>query len=244
MARHVEPLAGVPVRWRAQRPGGRSQGRQPARGRREARGGSIAVFPPPHTFFWAREIAINLGYNWYRKDDGRDVLVRHPAGRERRRVREPGELRALQRAARARTQRMTVFLYPSADAAPGRVRRGAGVHARRSLQAAARLPGDEPSLSHGPRPAARSGRQPRRRDSRPRRAQGARHQHRQPDRLGPERRGRDTGRRRCFPGASAGAPRTRREPQRACERGSAATHSRSATTRSKARSGIRTRASS
>ncbi len=31
-------------------------------------GGSIAVFPPPHTFFWAREIETNLGYNWYRKD--------------------------------------------------------------------------------------------------------------------------------------------------------------------------------
>ena len=30
--------------------------------------GSIAAFPPPHNFFWAREIAINLGYNWYRKD--------------------------------------------------------------------------------------------------------------------------------------------------------------------------------
>jgi len=30
--------------------------------------GSVAVFPPPHTFFWAREIETNLGYNWYRKD--------------------------------------------------------------------------------------------------------------------------------------------------------------------------------
>src|SRR4029077_9760061 len=30
--------------------------------------GSIAAFPPPHTFFWSREVAINLGYNWYRKD--------------------------------------------------------------------------------------------------------------------------------------------------------------------------------
>jgi hypothetical protein len=33
------------------------------------RGGSIAAFPPPHTFFWAREIETNVGYNWYRKDD-------------------------------------------------------------------------------------------------------------------------------------------------------------------------------
>jgi hypothetical protein len=31
--------------------------------------GSIAAFPPPHTFFWAREIDVNLGYDWYRKDN-------------------------------------------------------------------------------------------------------------------------------------------------------------------------------
>ena len=30
--------------------------------------GSIAVFPPPHQFFFARELEINLGYDWYRKD--------------------------------------------------------------------------------------------------------------------------------------------------------------------------------
>jgi hypothetical protein len=29
---------------------------------------AIAAFPPPHTFFWAREIEANVGYNWYRKD--------------------------------------------------------------------------------------------------------------------------------------------------------------------------------
>jgi hypothetical protein len=30
--------------------------------------GSIATFPPPHNFFWTREISVNLGYTWYRKD--------------------------------------------------------------------------------------------------------------------------------------------------------------------------------
>ena len=30
--------------------------------------GSIAAFPPPHKFFWSRETAKNVGYNWYRKD--------------------------------------------------------------------------------------------------------------------------------------------------------------------------------
>jgi hypothetical protein len=34
----------------------------------EDSGGSLAVFPPPHNFFWTREISVNLGYNWYRKD--------------------------------------------------------------------------------------------------------------------------------------------------------------------------------
>jgi hypothetical protein len=31
--------------------------------------GGIAAFPPPHNFFWAREISYNLGYDWYRQDD-------------------------------------------------------------------------------------------------------------------------------------------------------------------------------
>ena len=34
----------------------------------ETSGGSLAVFPPPHKFFFAREIELNLGYVWYRKD--------------------------------------------------------------------------------------------------------------------------------------------------------------------------------
>ncbi|MDH3205690.1 MAG: hypothetical protein OEO79_03720 [Gemmatimonadota bacterium] len=34
----------------------------------ETNGLAIAAFPPPHTFFWAREVEINVGNNWYRKD--------------------------------------------------------------------------------------------------------------------------------------------------------------------------------
>lgn len=34
----------------------------------EGKGGSVATFPPPHTFFWTREVDTNLGYVWYRKD--------------------------------------------------------------------------------------------------------------------------------------------------------------------------------
>jgi hypothetical protein len=32
--------------------------------------GSVAVFPPPHQFFFARELEVNLGYVWYRREDG------------------------------------------------------------------------------------------------------------------------------------------------------------------------------
>ena len=30
--------------------------------------GAVAAFPPPHSFYWARESEQNLGYSWYRKD--------------------------------------------------------------------------------------------------------------------------------------------------------------------------------
>ena len=36
----------------------------------EGQGGSVAAFPPPHAFFWTREVDINLGYVWYRHDEG------------------------------------------------------------------------------------------------------------------------------------------------------------------------------
>lgn len=44
-----------------------------------AGGGSLAVFPPPHKFFFAREIELNLGYVYYRKDapDSFAAGVRH-----------------------------------------------------------------------------------------------------------------------------------------------------------------------
>ena len=34
----------------------------------ESGAGSLAVFPPPHKFFFARENEVNLGYVYYRKD--------------------------------------------------------------------------------------------------------------------------------------------------------------------------------
>lgn len=46
----------------------------------ERDGGSLAVFPPPHKFFFAREIEQNLGVVYYRKDGDRSIAlgVRHP----------------------------------------------------------------------------------------------------------------------------------------------------------------------
>ena len=38
-------------------------------------GGSLAVFPSPHKFFFAREIELNLGYVWYRKDDDKSFSI-------------------------------------------------------------------------------------------------------------------------------------------------------------------------
>jgi len=40
-----------------------------------ASGGSVAFFPAPHKFFFAREIELNLGYVYYRKDDERTFGV-------------------------------------------------------------------------------------------------------------------------------------------------------------------------
>ncbi|MGH9627780.1 MAG: hypothetical protein ACRD7E_05500, partial [Bryobacteraceae bacterium] len=37
--------------------------------------GSLGVFPPPHKFFWAREIELNLGYVFYRKDDEKTFSI-------------------------------------------------------------------------------------------------------------------------------------------------------------------------
>lgn len=79
--------------------------------------GSIAAFSPPHTFFWAREIAINLGYNFYKKaSDGTFSFGIRQAEKEHE-SENPANF-ALYSARPGSLQRMTVFLYPSAEAAP------------------------------------------------------------------------------------------------------------------------------
>jgi hypothetical protein len=41
----------------------------------QAGNGSLAVFPPPHKFFFARENDVNLGYVYYRKDDEKSFAL-------------------------------------------------------------------------------------------------------------------------------------------------------------------------
>jgi hypothetical protein len=76
--------------------------------------GSIATFPPPHSFFWAREIDTNLGYDWYRKDgDTHFSFGIRQAERE-----ETAQYQAnfaLYSARPGTSQRMPVYFYVSAD---------------------------------------------------------------------------------------------------------------------------------
>ena len=79
--------------------------------------GSLAVFPPPHTFFWAREIATNLGYVWYRQDAAGTFAfgVRQA---EREETPQYDANFALYSARPGTWQQMPVYLYASADHAP------------------------------------------------------------------------------------------------------------------------------
>ncbi|HKT79808.1 MAG TPA: hypothetical protein VJP86_06280, partial [Vicinamibacterales bacterium] len=74
--------------------------------------GSVAVFPPPHNFFWAREIAVNLGYNWYRRDaNGTFAIGIRQADHEDESENQANF--ALYSARPNTTQHMTMFLYPT-----------------------------------------------------------------------------------------------------------------------------------
>jgi hypothetical protein len=84
--------------------------------------GSIAAFPPPHRFFWAREVEVNLGYTWYRKDSDTSFAfgIRQAEGEDETTVmgRGPEDIRqnfALYSARPGTWQIMPVFFYVSAD---------------------------------------------------------------------------------------------------------------------------------
>jgi hypothetical protein len=74
--------------------------------------GSVACFPPPHSFIWDRQLEINVGFNYYRRDGDTVALgVRHneeseyPEGQSNPR---PWEL---YNARPGSEQRMPVFIY-------------------------------------------------------------------------------------------------------------------------------------
>lgn len=74
--------------------------------------GAIAAFPAPHKFFWAREVAINMGYNWYRKDSETSFSI----GVRQNEREDQGEAQgnwALYSARPGTEQLMTLFLYPT-----------------------------------------------------------------------------------------------------------------------------------
>ena len=82
----------------------------------ETKGASLAVFPPPHTFFFTREVDTNLGYVWYRKDEASRfaIGVRQADGEE---VQQYVENFALFNAPPGTRQRMGVYFYVNADTA-------------------------------------------------------------------------------------------------------------------------------
>ena len=95
----------------------------------EGPGGSIAAFPPPHSFFWSREVAYNLGYVWYRKDSDSAFSfgVRQPDAEAHPEEMGRGEEDTRQnfalRSARPGTwQHMPIYLYVSATPADGAAR--------------------------------------------------------------------------------------------------------------------------
>ena len=75
----------------------------------ETAGGAIAAFPPPHTFFFAREVETNLGYRWYRRDASSFAFgVRQAEGEENPRYKANF---ALYSARPGTWQRMAVYFH-------------------------------------------------------------------------------------------------------------------------------------
>jgi len=81
----------------------------------EGASGSIAAFPPPHTFFWAREVETNLGYAWHRRDGtSYSFGIRQADGEEEPRYRANFSLYS---APPGTFQRMPMYLYVTAGRA-------------------------------------------------------------------------------------------------------------------------------
>src|SRR5579885_2746300 len=79
--------------------------------------GAIAVFPPPHQFFFARELEVNLGYNWYRRDAGTtfSLGIRQGENAEGYNPTWVEKVFSLYNAPPGTRQRMPVYFYLSPD---------------------------------------------------------------------------------------------------------------------------------
>jgi hypothetical protein len=83
----------------------------------EGKSGSLATFPAPHKFFWAREIHKNLGYVWYRKDADRQFgMGVRQAEHEESTLRGEIDDFALYNAPPGTLQHMGMYFYASPDA--------------------------------------------------------------------------------------------------------------------------------
>jgi hypothetical protein len=79
--------------------------------------GSVAVFPPPHQFFFARELEVNLGYVWHRNDTGKtfSLGVRQGENAEGYNPTWVEQVFSLYNAPPGTQQRMPVYFYLSPD---------------------------------------------------------------------------------------------------------------------------------
>jgi hypothetical protein len=79
--------------------------------------GSVAVFPPPHQFFFARELEVNLGYVWHRTDTGKtySVGIRQGESAEGYNPAWIAQVFSLYNAPPGTQQRMPVYFYLSPE---------------------------------------------------------------------------------------------------------------------------------
>jgi hypothetical protein len=79
--------------------------------------GSIAFFPPPHQFFFARQLEVNLGFVWYRKDSESSfsIGIRQGDSHEGYNPTWSQQVFALYNAPPGAWQRMPVYFFFSPD---------------------------------------------------------------------------------------------------------------------------------
>lgn len=73
--------------------------------------GSVAAFPPPHTWYWAREVEVNLGNNYFRKDADGTLAI--GVGQAERELEQFAANWSLYSAPPGSVQHMRAFFYPT-----------------------------------------------------------------------------------------------------------------------------------